>query len=142
MSGAPPPPSSPAPPAPTPSPSAAPVDATLVGPDGPVLPRSAELREFAGRTVHAHGVRVLAVPADEGFWVGDSTDHRVWVQLRTNHESREQIRPGQRLDFTGTVVRNDSGFVTRVQLSDADGAKDLARQDAHIETDADSVTIR
>ena len=88
----------PAPPAAPPAPSAsvappASVDATLIAPDGPVLPRAAELRELTGRQVRARGVRVLAVPADEGFWVGDGADQRVWVQLRTRGESPERIRP-------------------------------------------------
>ncbi len=136
----------PAPPAvpPTPSASAAPsasIDATLIAPDGPVLPRAGELRELAGRQVRARGVRVLAVPADEGFWVGDGADQRVWVQLRTRGESPERIRAGEHLTFTGVVVRNDSGFVHRVNLSDGDGAEQLARQGAHVEVDADGVTV-
>jgi RNA polymerase sigma factor (sigma-70 family) len=137
--------SSPAPssPATSSSPSAsAPVNATLVGPDGPVLPRAADLRKLAGREVRARDVRVLAVPADEGFWVGDDVDHRVWVQLRATRESPERIRPGQHLSFTGIVVRHESGFAGQVHLSNADGAEELARQGAHVEVDPDDLTVR
>jgi RNA polymerase sigma factor (sigma-70 family) len=137
----------PAPPAPAASPpsaspppsASAPLDATLTGPRGPVLPDAGNLRALAGQEVRARGVRVLEVPADEGFWVGDDTQHRVWVQLRTSGESRQDIRAGQSLTFTGIVVRNDGGFVRRVSLSNADGADELTRQGAHIEVNAKDV---
>lgn len=119
----------------------APPDTSLTGPGGPVLPVAGALAGLAGRLVQARGVRVLAVPADEGFWVGDGPGHRVWVQLRTRGESAEAIRPGQRLSFTAVVVRHDRGFVRRVGLSDAEGAPELTRQAAHVEVDADDVTI-
>jgi RNA polymerase sigma factor (sigma-70 family) len=133
---------SPPPPATATSPSASSTpaaDTTLIGPDGPVLPVAGDLADLAGRSVRARGVRVLAVPADEGFWVGDRPGHRVWVELRTGGESPETIRSGQRLTFTGVVVRNDPGFVRRLGLSDADGAHELTRQGAHIEADAEDV---
>jgi hypothetical protein len=53
----------------------------------------------------------------------------------------EAIRPGQRLSFTGVVVRRDRGFLRRVGLSDAEGALELTRQAAHVEVGADDVTI-
>jgi RNA polymerase sigma factor (sigma-70 family) len=141
-------PSAPAPPASvatSPSPARKPpptTDTSLTGPHGPVLPVAMALAGLAGRLVQARGVRVLAVPADEGFWVGDGPGHRVWVQLQTRGESPERIRPGQRLTFTGVVTRNDPGFVRRVGLSDADGARELTRQGAHVEVDADDLTVR
>jgi RNA polymerase sigma factor (sigma-70 family) len=119
----------------------APPDTSLTGPGGPVLPVAGALANLAGRLVQAHGVRVLAVPADEGFWVGDGPGHRVWVRLLTRAESAEAIRLGQRLSFTGVVVRHDRGFVRRLGLSDAEGALELSRQAAHVEVGADDVTI-
>ena len=83
---------------------------------------------------------MLAVPADEGFWVGDGT-RRVWVQLRTRRESGEQIRPGQSLTFTGVVVRHEAGFAREAGLSDAEGARELVRQGAHVEVSAAGVRI-
>jgi RNA polymerase sigma factor (sigma-70 family) len=117
-------------------------DLTLMGPNGPVLPVAGDLDELAGQPVRARGVRVLSVPADEGFWVGDGPGRRVWVQLRTRGESPESIRPGQRLTFTGTVVPNDPGFLRRVGLSNADGVRDLTQQGAHVEVGAGDLTIR
>jgi hypothetical protein len=111
----------------------------LTGPDGPVLPVAARLADLAGRTVRAHGVRVLAVPADEGFWVGEGPGRRVWVQLRSNGESWVTVRPGQRLTFTGRVVRDDADFVRRAGVTDTEGAGELARQGAHVEVDPDDL---
>ena len=59
----------------------------------------------------------------------------------TRGESRSGSAPAERLTFTGVVVRNDSGFVRRVNLSDAEGAEQLARQGARVEVDADDVTV-
>ena len=92
--------------------------------------------------MRARDVRVLAVPADEGFWVGDGPGHRVWVHFRTGGESPEKIRPGQRLTFTGVVVRNDRSVVDQSGLSTSDGALELTRQGAHVEVDPGAVTIR
>jgi len=127
---------SPGPPRPASAPSAASPPTTasspLTGPDGPVLPDAGKLADLAGRTVRARGVRVLAVPADEGFWVGEGPGRRVWVQLRTHAESPVSVRAGQRLTFTAVVVRNDTGFVRRARVPGAD-ARELARQGAHLE---------
>jgi RNA polymerase sigma factor (sigma-70 family) len=127
-------PSSPAPPPTASAPTRSTVDTTLTGPAGPVLPVAGRLADLAGERVRARGVRVLAVPADEGFWVGERSGRRVWVQLRTGgKESAVRVRPGQRLTFTGVVVRNDAGFLRRAGVADADGAGELARQGAHVE---------
>jgi RNA polymerase sigma factor (sigma-70 family) len=120
----------------------APAQSPLTGPDGPVLPSAARLADLSGSTVRARDVRVLAVPADEGFWVGEGPGRRVWVQLRSTGESRIAVRPGQRLEFTGRVVRNDTGFVRRAGVTDAEGAGERARQGAHVEVDADDLVVR
>jgi RNA polymerase sigma factor (sigma-70 family) len=119
------------------------IDSPLTGPAGPVLPVAGRLADLAGQRVQARGVRVLAVPADEGFWVGDSQGRRVWVQLRTGQgrESPVGVRPGQRLTFTALVVRNDAGFLRRAGVSQADGAAELARQGAHLEVAAADITV-
>jgi RNA polymerase sigma factor (sigma-70 family) len=117
-------------------------DTVLTGPDGPVLPTAGQVRALAGQQVRARGVPVLAVPADEGFWVGDGPGHRVWVQLRTRGESAQTVRAGQRLTFTGLVVRHDTGFAGRVGVSPAEGAGELVRQGGHVEVDPGGVTIR
>jgi hypothetical protein len=105
-----------------------------------VLPAAGHLAELAGRTVRARGVRVLAVPADEGFWIGEGPGRRVWVQLRAHGESRVSVRAGQRLTFTAAVVRNEAGFVRRAGVPDAD-ARELERQGAHLEVGPDGVVV-
>jgi RNA polymerase sigma factor (sigma-70 family) len=117
------------------------IDSPLTGSAGPVLPVADRLADLAGQRVQARGVRVLAVPADEGFWVGERRGRRVWVQLRTRRESPVGVRAGQRLTFTAVVVRNDAGFVRRTGVSDADGAAELARQGAHLEVAAGDLVV-
>lgn len=114
---------------------------SLRGPDGPVLPAAGSLKRLVGQTVVADHVRVLAVSADEGFWVGNSAIERVWVQLSTAGESTETIRVGQQLSFRARVVANDAGFVRQVGLGPAEGAATLVRQQAHLSLPATSVTI-
>ncbi len=114
---------------------------TLTGPRGPVLPVADDLALLTGQRVVARGVRVLSVPADEGFWVGDGPAARVWVQLPTTRESRARIRPGQLLSFVGTVVAHDSAYAQRVGVTAAEGADALTRQKAHIAVSPDGVSV-
>lgn len=109
-------------------------DSTLVGPGGPVLPRADHLDRLVGRRVSARGVRVLAVAADEGFWVGDGSGARVWVQLAGAGESPERITVGQRLWFEARVVGHGRGFAGQVGVSAAEGAARLSNQRAHLAT--------
>lgn len=116
--------------------------AALQGPNGAVVPDRAHLRGLAGRTVTARSVRVLAVPADEGFWVGDGPTERVWVQLSTaGGESGVDVRPGQRLSFSATVRADPPGFGASVGVSAADGAAALAGQGAHLAVSSRDVTV-
>ncbi len=101
----------------------------------------ARLRAQAGR-VQATAVPVLAVPADEGFWVAADGGGRVWVQLTVPGESRPAIRPGSTVTFVGALVAHDAAFPARVGVDDAEGAGELARQGRHIEVAADAVQVR
>jgi len=106
---------------------------------GRPLPRlgpTTALIGYVGLRVQARNVRVLTVPADEGFWVSTSRGGRLWVQLHTATgtaaESNERVRPGQRLSFGGTIVRNGPGFPGRAGVSAAEGAAQLTAQGAHV----------
>jgi hypothetical protein len=136
-------------PGPAPSASAAasrtlpptPGDTALTATGGPVLPVGGDLMALAGRRVTARGVRVLSVPADEGFWVGDGPSARVWVQLSASGESPVRIRAGQRLSFVGEVVRHDQDFARRVGATNPDDVRALTRQGAHVVVDGRAVTV-
>jgi hypothetical protein len=106
-----------------------------------VLPRANDLAELAGQRVTARRVRVLSVPADEGFWVGDGPDARVWVEFSSSGESPVRIRPGQRVSFVGEVVRHDQGFARQVGAADRGDAGALARQGAHLVVNGRAVTV-
>ncbi len=107
----------------------------------PLLPRGGEgLRELVGAQVVARDVRVVAVPADEGFWMGSHPRDRVWVRLPQAGESPVKIRPGQHLDFLARVVAHSATFPRAAGVTIPEGAEELARQGAHLV--ADPATVR
>ncbi len=88
---------------------------------------------LTGQPVTATGVRVLAVPADEGFWLGTSETERVWVQLTGEAgESPYQVQEGDLVDLEGTVEAHDAAFPEQAGVDDAEGAQQLADQAAHL----------
>lgn len=113
----------------------------------PLLPLSGSapdgtLTAYAGQPVKASGVRVQSVPADEGFWVGNSTTDRVWVQLVGKAgESPYQIKAGKQVTFTGKLVPNPRSFADSVGVDAEEGAAQLTRQKNHIEVNKNAVAI-
>ncbi len=88
---------------------------------------------LTGQPVTATGVRVLAVPADEGFWLGTSETERVWVQLTGEAgESPYQVQEGDLVDLEGTVEAHDAAFPEQAGVDDAEGAQQLADQASHL----------
>ncbi len=85
-----------------------------------------------GLQVHAVDVPVLAVDADEGFWVG-TTAHRMWVQLLTAGESKQTVKAGDIVAFTGRIVSNRPGFAAGSGVSSAEAAGLLKAQHVHVE---------
>jgi RNA polymerase sigma factor (sigma-70 family) len=100
------------------------------------------LARHAGAKVRASGVRVLSVPSDEGFWIGQGEGRRVWVRLRGRGESPFEVTPGQSLDFVGRIRRNPTGLVQRLGLAPGEGSGDLRRQSYHIAVDQRKLQLR
>lgn len=91
------------------------------------------LGRFTGQAATAEGVPVQSVPANEGFWVGDSVTDRVWVQLAGAGESGYTVKPGDRVSFTaGKVVATGPAFAGQVGVNAAEGAAQLTAQGQHI----------
>ncbi|MEO7234299.1 MAG: sigma-70 family RNA polymerase sigma factor [Lapillicoccus sp.] len=112
-----------------------------------VIGDTSHLAPLVGAGFDADHVHVVAVPADEGFWVGtDGPDHasgdQVWVQLTGAGESPVTVRAGQSLDFTGVVVANAPGFVDRLTISDQQGRSALSAAGYHLEAKASSLVVR
>lgn len=120
---------------------------SLTADDEPLLPLlgsapGGDLSAYAGRAVKATGVVVQSVPADEGFWVGNSTTDRVWVQLVGKAgESPYQVKTGAHVTFTGTLVSHAPSFAHTIGLGVERGAAQLTEQKNHIEVDKNAVTI-
>ncbi|GAA3602591.1 hypothetical protein GCM10022223_17940 [Kineosporia mesophila] len=99
----------------------------------PLLPVPTDLSSLVGDQVEGRAVAVSSVAANEGFWVGDHTRGRIWVQLKTDgRESRVTVDPGDVISFTGALARTGTGFAEKVGVSASDGAPLLAREGAHI----------
>lgn len=111
----------------------------------PLLPLPAgRLAPYAGATVSAAGVLVQSVAADEGFWIGDSTTDRVWVQLalRPGGESPDDVKAGERVNFRGVVVAHPAGFARQAGVTAAEGAAQLTAQGAHIVVNGEVLRLR
>ena len=111
--------------------------ALAAGPDS-----AAALAGLAGQPVTVTGARLLAVPADEGFWLGTSETERIWVQLTGEAgESPYQVQEGDVVDFEGMVVEHEAAFPGEVGVDDAEGAQQLTEQGAHLTAAKSSVRL-
>jgi len=100
-----------------------------------------ELPRFTGDPVRAREVPVLAVPADEGFWVGEP-GARMWVKLRVGGESGVRVRAGDVVSFRGMLVRHGPEFADRVGVSRPEGAGELNRTGHHVDVRGKSLIVR
>lgn len=100
---------------------------------------AAALEPLVAEPVVATLVPVLAVPADEGFWIGTEAE-RVWVQLVDPGESPVDVDPGDLVSFTGELAANADGFVDQLGLPE-DQAAALTELGYHIEVPADDITM-
>ncbi|MCZ2821229.1 hypothetical protein O2V63_12870 [Modestobacter sp. VKM Ac-2977] len=99
----------------------------------------AALAELPDDPAVATEVPVLAVPTDEGFWIGTEAA-RIWVQLTAPGESPMNVNPGDRVSFTGEIVPNADGFVEGLSLP-ADQAAALTDLGYHVDVPAGEITI-
>ena len=103
---------------------------------------AAALGGLSGQPVTGTAVRVLSVPADEGFWVGSSDQDRVWVQLTGEAgESPYQVEEGDVVDFSAAVVAHDPSFAGQVGVDQAEGATQLTDQGQHLEAAKSAVRL-
>ena len=87
------------------------------------------LRPLIGTTATASGATVVAAVTRNGFWIGSSRA-RIWVQL-TGPLRPLQIRAGNRVHFTGTLIGDPPSYPAQAGLRGSDAAL-LARQGAHL----------
>lgn len=122
-----------APPAPTP-PATVVLDARPVRGTLPVpLPDAGPVEVRRGR--------ILAVVADEGFWLAATDRQRVWVQLTGGGESPVRFRAGELVSFRGRLVHHGPGFAAAAGVTAAEGAPELDGLGAHLEVAAADVRV-
>jgi RNA polymerase sigma factor (sigma-70 family) len=108
--------------------------------DVPVLPRTGTPLP-TGPAV-AREVRVLSVPADEGFWVGSDTSDRLFVRLVGAGESRPTVAVGDVVSFSGRMLRPEPGLARALGVSAQEGAADLVRDDGYVAVQQDDLVVR
>jgi RNA polymerase sigma factor (sigma-70 family) len=97
------------------------------------------LRPLIGRTATATGGTVVAAVTRNGFWIGSSRA-RIWVQL-VGPLRPLQIRAGDRVHFTGTLIGNAPSYPARAGLRGRDATL-LARQGAHLAVSTTRISVQ
>jgi RNA polymerase sigma factor (sigma-70 family) len=89
------------------------------------------IRARIGQHAHASGVLVQDVVTHNGFWVGSSRA-RIWVEL-VGPLRAFKVRPGDRVQFTGTVIGNGHSYAARIGVTGKTDADQLNSQGAHLD---------
>ena len=106
----------------------------------PVVAAPSQLGAAASLPVTAAGAFVVAVPGDEGFWVGDD-QARMWVQMTGTGESPLHVTPGMRLSFQATLVANGPAFVGDLALKRAADRAALTSAGVHLDVPNTGITV-
>jgi RNA polymerase sigma factor (sigma-70 family) len=138
---------------PSPAPAVAPPAAAVPAPAAPAVishlsvagqpvPQAEARRSLtalAGRAATASGATVVDAVTRNGFWIG--TDRaRVWVEL-VGPLRALRVQPGDRVWFTGTVVRGSPARPALAGITGGDAAL-LARQGAHLAVSTTRISVR
>jgi hypothetical protein len=103
-----------------------------------LLPLSSQdggaLQQYEGQNVEGNSVAVESVVSDEGLWVGESQEERMFVFLDLPGESGPDVDAGDMVSFSGTVEAVPQGFEDRFGGIEAEeGADQLSFQGSYIE---------
>lgn len=91
------------------------------------------LGEYSDQPAEARGVAVQSVVADEGFWVGDSEEDRIFAFLEIGGESAPQIVAGQPVTFTSTLRAIPADTAATFSVTPEDGLDQLTQQGHYLE---------
>ena len=94
---------------------------------------------YAGMTVEARGANVQSVVEGRGFWVGESPDDRVWVDVHDQTGAPEPLTPGRRVSFEATLSANTATTLEAAGAAGSQGRAQLERQGYHLDVAGDTV---
>ncbi len=92
---------------------------------------SGGLNPYSGKPATGGSVAVESVVSDEGFWVGESEEERVFVKLEIQGESPFKVKAGDVVDLQGKVTAL-SGGAEALGLTKAEGADQLSSQGQYL----------
>lgn len=125
----------------TATPTTTPAVGQVVVADGrPLFPLGAQ--PAVGGPVTARSVRVLQVPADEGFWVDARAGQRLWVQLTKGAESAVQVRAGGVISFRGDLRPVDAAVIRGSGLTDPAGRAELEAAQVYASVEPAALSLR
>jgi hypothetical protein len=104
------------------------------------VPSATVLSGMVGQQVTGRSVPVESVVSNEAFWVGTSEQDRVFVRLERGSESPFQVRAGENVSFTGVLAQANAALAEKLGVTEAEGARLLARQGSYV--DVKSGTLR
>lgn len=99
----------------------------------PIASSGGELGQYEGESIDGRSVAVESVVSDEGFWVGNGPQERVFVHLDLEGESGPEVDAGDRVDLSGTMTAAPEGFAGALGVTDEEGAGQLDQQGSYIE---------
>lgn len=112
--------------------SASAVSGSVVAGDAILLPLpGGGLSTYDGQDVTGTSVPVESVVSDEGFWVGESQEERLFVQLNVSGESPFKVTKGQTVTLHGKLTPLQ-GDPMSVGVTDAEGASQLRSEGSYI----------
>lgn len=100
---------------------------------------AADLAALVGEPVKADTVTVIAVPADEAFFVGPDPSQAMLVRLPEfagESESPFNVQEGEQVSFSGTLEQVDEALLSELQLPA--GAPELQAGDFYIQAEETS----
>lgn len=99
------------------------------------------LAPYQDQTVKADRVRVYSAPADEGFWVGESADNRIWVDLDSGDPLPRRVAAGQRVSFVGKLAPNGQQVLNEPSVGGPPDIAQLQQQGFHVHIDQTTLEI-
>jgi hypothetical protein len=129
-------------PVPTPERPRTPGKGTLTTASRDLLPLlGGSIKRFAPTQVEGKNLKVLAIVSPESFWAGRRSSQRILVTMRLKGRVAPTLKPGQGVDFIGSLTASPPDAATLAVMNDKD-KKLLEKQGAFVNPSVADVKLR